>query len=93
MTYMAQRVSNFGTTIFAEMTNLAVEHNALNLGQGFPDFPSPAFIKQAAIKAIQGDVNQYAPGNGRPSLREAASGNPSCANHSSPLPNTLVVTT
>lgn len=71
MTYMAQRVSNFGTTIFAEMTNLAVEHNALNLGQGFPDFPSPAFIKQAAIKAIQGDVNQYAPGNGRPSLREA----------------------
>lgn len=71
MTYMAQRVSNFGTTIFAEMTNLAVEHNALNLGQGFPDWPSPAFLKQAAIKAIQGDINQYALGNGRPSLREA----------------------
>ena len=71
MTYMAQRVSNFGTTIFAEMTNLAVEHNALNLGQGFPDWPSPAFLKQAAIKAIQSDINQYALGNGRPSLREA----------------------
>lgn len=71
MTYMAQRVSNFGTTIFFEMTNLANQHQAVNLGQGFPDFPGPDFIKQAAIEAIQGDVNQYAPGSGRPSIRQA----------------------
>lgn len=70
MTYMAQRVSGFGMTIFAEMTALANKHQAVNLGQGFPDFAAPPFLKQAAIKAIQGDINQYAPGNGRPALRE-----------------------
>ncbi len=71
MTYMAQRVSNFGTTIFFEMTDLANRHQAVNLGQGFPNFPGPDFLKQAAIEAIQDDVNQYAPGSGRPRLREA----------------------
>lgn len=69
MTYMAQRVSNFGTTIFFEMTNLANKHQAVNLGQGFPDFSGPDFLKGAAIGAIEGDVNQYAPGSGRPLLR------------------------
>ena len=71
MTYMAQRVANFGTTIFTEMTALANELNAINLGQGFPDFAAPYFIKDAAIKAIHADVNQYAPANGRPRLRQA----------------------
>jgi len=71
MTYMAQRVSNFGTTIFFEMTSLANQHQAVNLGQGFPDFAGPDFLKQAAIKAIQSDVNQYAPGSGWLRLREA----------------------
>jgi N-succinyldiaminopimelate aminotransferase len=71
MTYMAQRVSNFGTTIFHEMTSLANQHQAVNLGQGFPDFPGPDFLKQAAIQAIQDNINQYAPGSGRLSLREA----------------------
>jgi N-succinyldiaminopimelate aminotransferase len=71
MTYLAQRVSNFGTTIFFEMTDLANRHQAVNLGQGFPDFPGPDFLKQAAIQAIRDDINQYAPGSGRPSLREA----------------------
>ncbi len=70
MTYMAQRVSNFGTTIFFEMTNLANKHGAVNLGQGFPDFAGPHFLKQAAVEAIQNDINQYAPGSGRPRLRE-----------------------
>ncbi|MDX1522943.1 MAG: aminotransferase class I/II-fold pyridoxal phosphate-dependent enzyme [Anaerolineae bacterium] len=70
MSYMAQRVRGFGATIFAEMTSLANQHNAINLGQGFPDFPGPAFLKQAAIKAIQNDVNQYAPMRGQPTLRE-----------------------
>jgi N-succinyldiaminopimelate aminotransferase len=71
MTYMAERVSNFGTSIFFEMTNLANRYQAVNLGQGFPNFDGPDFLKQAAIEAIQGDINQYAPGQGRLSLRQA----------------------
>lgn len=71
MTYMAQRVHSFGTTIFTEMTALANQHQAVNLGQGFPDFPAPAFLKEAAIMAIREEINQYAPGNGRSGLREA----------------------
>ncbi len=69
--FMAERVRNFGTTIFFEMTTLANQHHAVNLGQGFPNFPGPDFLKEAAIKAIQDDVNQYAPGSGQPRLREA----------------------
>ena len=71
MTYMAQRVSRFGTSIFFEMTNLANQHQAVNLGQGFPNFPGPDFLKQAAIRAIKDDVNQYAPGSGQVRLRQA----------------------
>ena len=73
MSYMAQRVAGFGTTIFTEMTALANEHQAINLGQGFPDFAAPAFMKEAAVAAIEADVNQYAPANGRPRLRQAIS--------------------
>ncbi|MEM9776981.1 MAG: methionine aminotransferase [Chloroflexota bacterium] len=69
--YAANRVRNFGTTIFSEITALAQHHNAINLGQGFPDFPAPDFIKNAAINAIQTDLNQYAPLPGRPKLRQA----------------------
>lgn len=71
MNYMAQRVANFGTTIFSEMTALANAHEAINLGQGFPDFAAPIFVKEAAIAAIYAEINQYAPANGRSSLREA----------------------
>ena len=71
MSCMARRVRNFGASIFFEMTALANQHQAVNLGQGFPDFPCPEFLKQAAIKAIQQDINQYAPANGRLNLREA----------------------
>ena len=69
--YFAQRVRSFGTTIFQEMTDLANAHDAINLGQGFPDFPAPDFIKEAAREAIANEINQYAPGNGRSSLRRA----------------------
>lgn len=55
----AQRVRGFGTTVFAEFTALANEHDAVNLGQGFPDFPAPDFIKEAAQEAIAQDLNQY----------------------------------
>ena len=71
MSYLADRVTNFGTTIFTEMTNLAVSNQAVNLGQGFPDFAAPSFIKEAARQAIADDINQYAPAVGRPRLRQA----------------------
>jgi aspartate/methionine/tyrosine aminotransferase len=67
----ADRLAGFGTSIFTEMTRLAVEHGAVNLGQGFPDFPAPDFVKQAAAAAIVEDHNQYAPAIGLPRLREA----------------------
>jgi N-succinyldiaminopimelate aminotransferase len=67
----AQRTSAFGTSIFTEISALAVQHGAVNLGQGFPDFPAPAFIKDAAVRAIAEDRNQYAPAAGLPRLREA----------------------
>lgn len=73
MTVFAQRIQSFGTTIFQEMTELANAHHAVNLGQGFPDFPAPDFIKEAARQAISDEINQYAPGNGRSSLRLALS--------------------
>jgi aspartate/methionine/tyrosine aminotransferase len=67
----ARRLAGIGTSIFTEMTRLAVEHRAVNLGQGFPDFPAPTFIKEAAARAIAADHNQYAPAPGIPRLRRA----------------------
>lgn len=71
----ANRLSGFGTSIFTEMSRLAVEHRAVNLGQGFPDFPAPDFVKQAAVRAIAADHNQYAPSPGLPRLRAAIATN------------------
>jgi aspartate/methionine/tyrosine aminotransferase len=67
----ARRVAGFGTTIFTEMSALAIQHGAVNLGQGFPDFPGPDFVKQAATDAIAADLNQYAPMPGTARLRQA----------------------
>jgi aspartate/methionine/tyrosine aminotransferase len=65
------KIRSFGTSIFSEMSRLAVQHNAVNLGQGFPDFPGPDFVKEAAKQAIDADLNQYAVGHGAPRLRNA----------------------
>ena len=67
----ARRVAGFGTTIFTEMSALALQHQAVNLGQGFPDFAAPDFVKQAAADAIAADLNQYAPMPGTLHLRQA----------------------
>ncbi|NCC30715.1 MAG: aminotransferase class I/II-fold pyridoxal phosphate-dependent enzyme [Chloroflexia bacterium] len=67
----AERVRGFGTTIFAEISALAVQCGAVNLGQGFPDFAGPAWVKAAAVAAVEADLNQYAPYQGLPRLREA----------------------
>lgn len=69
--YLASRLQGFGTTIFAEMTALAVAHDAVNLGQGFPDFDGPPEVLEAAVAAIRDGHNQYAPGTGVPALRHA----------------------
>jgi N-succinyldiaminopimelate aminotransferase len=61
----------FGTTIFAEMSALATETGAVNLGQGFPDTDGPGAVLEAAVEAIRGGCNQYAPGPGVPELRHA----------------------
>ncbi len=71
MSYLARRVRDFGASVFSEMTALAEQYKAVNLGQGFPDFPCPDFLKQAAIDAIRCDVNQYPPSNGRLNLRHS----------------------
>jgi len=65
------RLKPFGATIFAEMTALAVKHNAFNLGQGAPDFDGPEFLKEAAIKAIRDGRGQYARMTGLPELTKA----------------------
>lgn len=67
----ASRLHGLGTSIFAEMTLLAERHQAVNLSQGFPDFPGPDFLKEAAIRAIHADHNQYARSRGEPPLVEA----------------------
>jgi len=57
---LTSRLTGFGTTIFTEMTALAIEHEAVNLGQGFPDFDGPEFVKEAAAAAMRSGHNQYA---------------------------------
>jgi aminotransferase len=61
-------------SVIREMTRLALEHDAINLAQGFPDFPAPAAVKQAAIAAIEADLNQYPVTWGQPSIRQALAG-------------------
>lgn len=68
---VSQRLASFGTSIFAEMTRLALAHKAINLAQGFPDFDGPDFIKRAAIRAIEAGHAQYARSIGVPALNAA----------------------
>ncbi len=69
--HVARRTAVFNESVIREMTRLAMVHGAMNLAQGYPDFAAPAFIKQAAIDAINADVNQYAITWGAPRLRQA----------------------
>ena len=68
---LTSKLAGFGTTIFAEMSALAVATGAINLGQGFPDTDGPSEVLDAAVDAIRAGVNQYPPGPGMPVLREA----------------------
>ncbi|MGI5377007.1 pyridoxal phosphate-dependent aminotransferase [Streptomyces sp. CA-251387] len=67
-----RRLAEFGTTIFAEMSALALRTGSINLGQGFPDTDGPEEVREAAVRALRdGRGNQYPPGPGIPELRTA----------------------
>jgi aspartate/methionine/tyrosine aminotransferase len=68
---LSLKAERFTESVIREMTRLALAHNAINLAQGFPNFPAPAEIKRAAKEAIDRDVNQYAITWGAKSLRDA----------------------
>src|SRR5450631_2528483 len=69
--FLSGRVAHFTESVIREMTRQAMLHGAVNLSQGFPDFPAPAEVKLAAQEAIASDVNQYAITWGAKSLRNA----------------------
>jgi aminotransferase len=69
--FLSDRVAHFTESVIREMTRQAMVHNAVNLAQGFPDFPAPAEIKKAAQDAVGADLNQYAITWGAKSLRNA----------------------
>ncbi|WP_335980990.1 MULTISPECIES: pyridoxal phosphate-dependent aminotransferase [Streptomycetaceae] len=70
--FLNRRLAGLGTTIFAEMSALAVATGAINLGQGFPDTDGPESVREAAVRALRdGRGNQYPPGPGVPELRTA----------------------
>ena len=69
--YPATRTTNFNQSMIREMTRLAMEHEAINLSQGFPDFDPPDAIVRAAVDAIRGEANQYTVTWGYPPLRQA----------------------
>ncbi|MFJ4695289.1 pyridoxal phosphate-dependent aminotransferase [Streptomyces sp. NPDC088766] len=70
--FLNRRLAEFGTTVFAEMSALALRTGSLNLGQGFPDTDGPEEIREAAVRALRdGRGNQYPPGPGVPELRTA----------------------
>jgi len=65
------KAARFTESVIREMTRLANTHGAVNLSQGFPDFPAPEELKEAAARAIAADINQYAVTWGAPNLRQA----------------------
>src|SRR5215475_7672961 len=69
--HTALRTRGFTESVIRGMTRLANEHGAINLAQGFPNFPAPDLLKEAAARAVREDVNQYAITWGAKRLRDA----------------------
>ncbi len=67
----SERTSTFTESVIREMTRICLKHQGVNLAQGFPDFPAPMEVKEAALKAIEADLNQYAITWGTAPLRQA----------------------
>src|SRR3990172_7719647 len=70
-THLASRRVGFTESVIREMTRLNAVHGGINLAQGFPNFPAPVEVKEAAKRSIDADINQYAITWGAPSLRQA----------------------
>ncbi len=68
---VSQRLARFGSTVFTEISALARKHGAIDLGQGFPGWEGPAFVKAEAARALEHESNQYPPSMGIPVLRQA----------------------
>src|SRR5689334_25017545 len=69
--FISQKAQRFTESVIREMTRLAQKHQAVNLAQGFPDFPAPTALKEAAKRAIDADKNQYAITWGAKAFRDA----------------------
>src|SRR5258708_17006753 len=69
--FLSDKVEHFTESVIREMTRQAMQYDAVNLAQGFPDFPAPAEIKRAAQEAVAADINQYAITWGAKNLRDA----------------------
>ena len=87
------KLPKVGTTIFTVMSQLAAQHQAVNLGQGFPDFPVPEFLVEALARAMREGKNQYAPMMGIAPLREAiATKTAACYGHWACMDSEITVT-
>jgi len=73
-TFQSDRTADFTESVIREMTRLAIRYDAVNLAQGFPDFAAPVDLKQAAIRAIEADHNQYSITWGAKPFRDAIAG-------------------
>ena len=60
MRFRSDRTVGFQESVIRDMSRRAMQHGAVNLAQGFPDFAAPDFVKDAAVRAIHADINQYA---------------------------------
>ncbi|MBP2641217.1 MAG: aminotransferase class [Firmicutes bacterium] len=69
--FASEKAARFTESVIREMSRIAAQHQAINLAQGFPDFPAPEALKQAAVRAINADHNQYAITWGTKALRDA----------------------
>ncbi len=69
--FSSKKARGFTESVIREMTRVCLEHKGINLAQGFPDFPAPEAIKEAAVRAIRQDFNQYSITWGTPGLRRA----------------------
>jgi len=69
--FSSQKALSFTESVIRDMTRVCIRHKGVNLAQGFPDFAAPEEIKEAAVRAIREDYNQYAITWGTPNLRQA----------------------
>ncbi|HLB70106.1 MAG TPA: aminotransferase class I/II-fold pyridoxal phosphate-dependent enzyme [Candidatus Methanoperedens sp.] len=90
---LSRRIEHFVESVIRDMTRLSLKHNAINLAQGFPDFPAPEELKQAAVLAILEDYNQYSITWGAKELREGISRKAMEYNHIEADPETEVTVT